>query len=218
MKSKVPRRRNGVYYINGKEYASVTKVIGDTLAKPALLYWYGKKAAEIALKNPELNEKEVMAELRLFSKSTQERGKYVHAIAEAMPDVKDLIDPSRPELDGYIHALQAFWDTHQPKLLGQEIELYTDTYGVAGRCDQVCEINGKKWLIDYKTGKAIYHEVDLQLAIYDFMLNEMGVVKVDYTGVVLLKDDGSFVFQRTNGTLQDFLNVLEVWKWIKRKD
>ena len=213
----IPKRRNGVYYLNGNEYTSVTKVLGDTLNKPALLYWGEKMAAEIALKNPYLSAKEVIAEIQLYSKSTQKRGTYIHSLAEGMPDIKHLIDVDMVGCEGYVQALQSFWTTHKPEILGQEIELYSDKYGVAGRCDAIAKINGETWLLDWKSGKAIYPEVALQLAIYKDMLKDLGVIDVQHMGVVLLKEDGGFVFEEKVGELRDFLNVLEVFKWIKRR-
>ena len=216
---KIPKKRNGYYYIDDKEYVSVTKVLGETLNKYSLFIWGQKMAAQIALKNPSLTEKEVLAEVQLYTKSTQARGHYIHELAENMPDCQHLINPDKDEeCHGYIKALESFWAAHKPEIIGKEIELYSDKYMVAGRCDCVANINGVKWLLDYKTGKAVYKETDLQLAIYKEMLWNLGIIRVDYTGVVLLKEDGSFVFQETKGKLQDFLNVLEVWKWIKRKE
>jgi len=41
-KKPIPRKRNGYYYREGDlehPYVSVTKVLGDVLNKPALIYW-----------------------------------------------------------------------------------------------------------------------------------------------------------------------------------
>jgi len=58
MTKTIPTRRNGYYYIGGEEYVSVTKVLKETLAKPALVFWGIQQAARIALKDPTLNEDE----------------------------------------------------------------------------------------------------------------------------------------------------------------
>lgn len=47
-----PRRRNGWYHLDGKRYVSVTTVL-QALAKPALVPWAARTAAEAVLEDPE---------------------------------------------------------------------------------------------------------------------------------------------------------------------
>ena len=217
-----PKRRNGMYYIKvdgvEREFPSVTKIINDTLNKPALIRWAGITCTRIALKNPELSEKEVMSEFGLGTRASQTRGQGVHNIAERMPDIKEEDIPI--DYINYYKALKSWWETHEPKRIGQEIELYSVQYCVAGRCDFICTLgtHEEKWLIDFKTGKALYNEVGVQLAIYKQMLSEMKICDINKMGAVLLKDDGGFVFREYTDTLEDFLNVYKVWQWIQRRD
>ncbi len=44
-----------------------------------------------------------------------------------------------------------FWETYKPKLIETEVHLFSDELKVAGTCDLVCEIDGKLWIIDFKT-------------------------------------------------------------------
>jgi hypothetical protein len=209
-----PKKRNGYYYLNDKEYVSVTKVLGDVLSKPALYYWFKQQAARIALKEPELNEKEVIAKVDLITSDSVERGHYVHSIAEIMPNID--IDKIIPKYAGYINALKSWWNTNNPQTIHTELELFTDTYNVAGRCDKVMLLRNDNWIIDFKTGKDLYKEVGLQLAIYKFMANEKGY-NIKHTGALLLMEDGGYKFCQTNDNLEDFVNVLNVWRWLKKK-
>lgn len=217
---KKPKKRNGYYYINGKEYPSVTKIIGDTLAKPALYYWSGQQAAKIALKNPELNEKEVMADLQMVGRSAAKRGKEVHSYIEIVlsGSQTQLLESMPPAYRPYIKGFISWMDTHKPKTIKCEVECYSDKYGYAGRCDYVCEMNGEKWVLDFKTGKDIYKEVGLQLVAYQQALAEQEVIKADKTGCVLLMADGGFQFKETKDAFSAFLSVFDVWKWIKGVD
>lgn len=207
---KIPKRRNGYYYDGETELVSVTKVLGETLAKPQLLYWYGSQAAKIALKNPELTDKEVMHEFGHIQSQSQERGRFVHTQAEALCR-GDFASVSADD-SGYSQALLSWWNSAMPKVIESEKVVYAHDIKVAGRLDLYCEINGQGWVIDFKSGKNIYKEVGLQLAFYKHGLNLP--VK---TGVVLLKESGSFAFQETVDTIEDFKYVLEVWRWIQRK-
>ena len=92
----VPKRRNGYYYINDKEYPSVTKILNDTLNKPGLTFWMAREACRIALKNPYLNEKEVWAELNRYKKDAGHRGRQAHTFAESLFDVGIMAIPIDP--------------------------------------------------------------------------------------------------------------------------
>lgn len=213
----IPKRRNGYYYKNNdltKPYVSVTKVL-KVIDKPALFFWAIKKASQIALKDPELNEDEVKLQFMADLKETQKRGKYIHRLVEQMPKVYKGCVPD--EYLGYYKGLRAWWDKNSPKPLAQELEVYSDKYMVAGRLDGVYEINGKKCLIDFKTGKDVYKEVGLQLAFYKHVLIEEGIIAIDKTLAVCFMETGESLEKETNDTIEDFANVLDVWRWIQKK-
>ena len=147
-KEEAPHKRNGYYYINDKVYPSITKILQDTIAKPALLYWYGREAAKIALAEPWLNDKEVMAKLAMQIRATQNRGHYIHSIAEEMPIID--IGKIKEEYKEYITGLQMWWDVHKPEIIGREVEAYSNKLGYACRVDCICKIKDSVWLIDFK--------------------------------------------------------------------
>lgn len=209
------KKRNGFYYRDDKEYPSTTKILGEVLAKPALLYWYGREATRIALKNPELNEKEVMAELQLKVKTSADRGHKVHEFIQAFSSAKEPTDDIKP----YIEAFWSWWKTHSPQVIYQEIECFSELYNYACRLDWVGRINDRVWIIDFKTSAdgTLYQEVGLQLASNRQALLEEKGISVDAIGAVGLASTGEFVFKEMNDTIEDFLNVKRVWEWMKRK-
>jgi len=215
MSGKVPRRRNGYYYIDGKEYPSVTSILGAVLRKRGLEYWFKKMAAEVALKDPTLSAQEVIAEVDLIGRNAATRGQKVHAIAEEWARSGKWIEDSSFLYD---NAFADFLDSHKPKARGWELELKSDKYIYAGRCDLVLEINGLNWLIDIKTGKEVYKEVGLQLVAYKEAIHEMKLAKINKMGVLLLKEDGTFSFHEKKDSIDDFLAVMKVWHWTKRKE
>ncbi|GAG98683.1 unnamed protein product, partial [marine sediment metagenome] len=161
----IPKKRNGYYYIGDKEYPAITKILNDVLSKPALMYWAGKQCSRIALKDPTLNEKEVYSKFMEISRGAADRGKQVHRIFERWCQDKEF-PPIPKEFEGYGNALKSWVETHKPKPLRSEVEVHSDKWGYAGRCDLICHINDEIWLIDFKTGKNIYKEVGLQLVAY----------------------------------------------------
>jgi hypothetical protein len=53
-----------------------------------------------------------------------------------------------------------------PKYEFTEATVVSDTYGYAGTLDSIAVIDGKRYILDIKTGRFVYPEVALQLAAY----------------------------------------------------
>lgn len=78
------------------------------------------------------------------------------------------------------------------KFLESEKKMYSEKHWIAGTADFTCEIDGKKYLCDVKTG-GIYDRIPFaQCAAYRFMAEEMG--QTDFSGSIIinLKKDGKF--------------------------
>lgn len=214
----IPKRRNGYYYrqMGEKviEYPSVTSIL-SVIAKPALVYWTGQQAARIALKNPELNEKEVMATLQLNLRESQDRGKEVHNILEEW--AKTLKLPEISKYPFFLKSIKSFLETYPIKPIISELVVYSDKYHYAGRLDFIGELNSLNWLLDFKSGSGLYPEVSLQNISYKEAILENNLYRIDKTGAVLFQNDGTFTFKETIADIQDFLAVKKVWEWSKSK-
>lgn len=102
-------------------------------------------------------------------------GTAVHAAVEtwsltgARPDVDDEIAP-------YLDRFGEWSEAYRPEYEAAEMTVYNPTYGYAGTCDAFIRIDGKLYIVDYKTSKKSetkqgkptkpYPEVALQLAAY----------------------------------------------------
>lgn len=225
MVSDIPRRRDGYYYKEGKKYKSITTLINEIIAKPALLYYQGQRASEIALQSLKageeqiLNTKEVMAQLQLELRQSQDRGKVVHYFAQLLAMGQPLPEPAE-KFKGYIEGLKSWWSTFNPEVLCNEFVVYSEKYMTAGRLDLLCTLNKLRWIIDFKSNKEgqIYKEVGLQLTFYKQGLTETTGFIVDKTGVVCLAENGEFNFRETNDKIEDFEHLLGLWYWKKRKE
>lgn len=80
-----------------------------------------------------------------------------------------------------------FWETYKPTLLETEVNLFSDKYKIAGTCDLVIELNGKKYLLDIKTSNNLHTSYDLQTAAYAVCWEECFAEKIDEIGVLWLK-------------------------------
>lgn len=212
----IQHRRNGYYYIEGLELPSITTIL-QIINKPALLFWYAREATRIALKEPQLNEKEVLAKLQLYVASTQERGHYVHNVAEEMPNID--VNKINPMYKGYVDALVKWWAIAKPEIIGREVEAHSIMYKYGCRVDCICKLNGEVWIIDFKTTtrSEIYKEVGLQLLAGEIALIEQGIADVKHTGVVSLNETGEWLFKETNDQIDDLKALLQMYDWLKRK-
>lgn len=189
------------------EVISVTSAT-KSLAKPFLIGWAAKMAAECAVEDHAiigamLDKKNVKGALDYIKQARfrdaggkADRGTIVHAAVEAYLAGKE-IDPAHvqhqleeravPEalwkatfkmIDGMLEFLFDF----EPEILWSEATVYSRTHGYAGTADLIGKIRiGKSVLpaiIDIKTGKRIYDDTAMQLAAY---------ARADFVGL----DDGS---------------------------
>ena len=185
--NKLYKKRNGFYYSDGvkdfnKPYPSVTKILGDVLAKPGLEYWLIREAVRVALEDPSQNEKEVMATSKIRNSGASTRGTGVHNIFAKMISGEEY-KPYPIDYEGYIKGAELFLKEQKPEVIFKDKIIKSDKYEFAGSLDCVLRINGEIWLIDLKTGST-YPEHGLQLSAYRQCLKEEGII-VDHAAVLL---------------------------------
>lgn len=216
----MPIRRGGYYYIPGytKPFGSVTKIIGETIAKPGLRYWLQREAAKIALANPYLSVGEVMAQVRGISGKAMTRGLGVHIAIEDI--IKGRVKKGYPkEIKGYIKAYKKFASEVPHRVVGTEKMVRSVRYHFAGTLDCIIKLkNGDLIIVDFKTGKRVYEESALQLVAYKTALGEMypKKKKPDSTRVLHLKEDGTYDFVEKSASLKVFLATKYLWEWMKK--
>lgn len=123
------------------------------------------------------------------SKKAAARGTDVHKAAEQLalgvtPDIADDVLP-------YVEQYRTFLDTFAPKFVMSEAPVYSPTYGYAGTCDGVMEIDGRTVAFDLKTtahapdsgrSRPPFGEVALQLCAYS-RAEEVGLLsEMRYAG------------------------------------
>jgi len=215
-RKEIPNKRNGTYYLDeNRIYVSVTEIL-SVLAKPNLIHWAALTATRIALANPSLSEKEVVASIYTAKTNATTRGQTIHHFAEMTQKGVKIDVESMPEnLKGYAKAFVDWQTSFSPKVICLEKIIWSDEFKYAGKLDMIVEDKeGKNWLIDIKTGKDIYDEVALQLSAYKHAVEEMGEYKIENIAVLLLKEDGSFKFSTLDFKFLPFLACLELYKFL----
>jgi hypothetical protein len=127
-------------------------------------------------------------------KQAGEEGTQVHNLIEEYLNgdtIKFLDDKNfpkyKPDIWQMFLRFVEFWETYNPVLIETEVHLFSDEIKVAGTCDLVCEIDGERWIIDFKTSNHIHLTYDLQTAIYKKCYVECFGKEINNCGILWLK-------------------------------
>jgi hypothetical protein len=208
------------------EVPSVTNVIG-VLDKPALPRWAAKMVAEAAWKMrtslSEMGRDECIDVLKgspwRNSGRAADRGTSVHDYLEAKAAGRDV------ELTGealtYKAGADEFLERYRPEFVLTEFTVFGDGY--AGTADALVRIGGRLLVADYKTSKALYPEIALQLAAIRYaesIVDDEGgrpMPEVDGCVGVLITPTGCQVREVDAGpdAFRAFRACLDAWHWRK---
>jgi len=104
-------------------------------------------------------------------------------------------------------------------IIAQEVQLYSDVLGVAGRVDCVAEYEGVSSVIDFKSSrkkkpKSYIKNYQLQATCYAMMFEELTKKKIDQIVILISADDESvvpYVFDKEE-FIEPLKNVIEDYK------
>lgn len=155
----------------------------------------------------EITNPEIMTGFKILKEETIDKAKNAHR--QKKEDAADVGKVAHKIIENWIKTGQITlsedimtikmvlnfinWTTkNKVKFLESEKQIYSKELFIAGTADFVCEIEGKKYIGDIKTGGVYDRIPHFQTAGYRFMLEEMG--EKDYFGsiIVNIKKDGSF--------------------------
>lgn len=182
------------YMINGEKAKGVTTVL-SILAKPALIVWAAKMAAEYIENTLEAGVSYDEVQIKEFAKNAQwahrskkdsaaDAGTMVH---QWIQDYVEGKNPKMPVHEGMKRAIEGFlqwWIQQDVKVVQAEAKLCSPTLMLAGTADLVCYLNGKLTILDWKTGSGIYPEYLLQMGAYADMYEEEFGERVEQVGVI----------------------------------
>lgn len=215
-------KRGEFYWVGDRPYISVTTIL-KVIDKPALRYWFGKKVYSAVIKDPSLNQNEAMKAPWRSSGKAKTRGSTIHSFVEQHRqggDVEKMVASLKSNIRPYGEAFLKWITDNDINFVEHERTVLSHQHGYAGTADMRCHINGNDniWLLDVKTGKDIYDEVELQLSAYKQGYLEENE-QVDRIGVLLLetgkdnKPTGNYKFQEMSDRLDEFLAAKKLWEW-----
>jgi len=120
------------------DYPSITTILGQ-LSKAAIMAWRDRIGHEEANK---------------ISRQAAGRGTAVHTMCEKyVNNDPDYAKGAMPNILYDFNRIKHILDDRIGTVYGQELPLYSDHLGVAGRVDCIAEFDGKLSVIDYKTSR-----------------------------------------------------------------
>jgi hypothetical protein len=223
--------RGHSYILDGKKLPGVTTILGDGLAKPALINWAARTVAGYAVDHwDELGEQPVSARLKTLEQAhyadrdaAGKRGTEVHHLAEKLNAGQEV--PVPDELAGHVEAYVRFLDEFDPQTVLTETPCVSLTkWPYAGTLDSVFDIPGHgRLLCDIKTARSgVFADNALQMAAYRFCTHYLDpdgelhpMPEVDGCAVIHVRSDGYSLVPVQAGKDEHrfFLYCRELWRW-----
>lgn len=195
----------GRFYETPKgDYPSITTVLSH-LSKPSLEKWRARVGE---------------AEADRISKDASIRGEAVHDLLEKH------YRGENPSLDGLgidvvhpFHTVRRHLDSRLDEIYAQEVCLYSDYLGVAGRVDMIAKYEGKLAIIDFKTSKKFKRKewiknYFMQESAYAVCVEELTGIPITKL-VTVIGVDGMATAQHfeehRNDHIKDFIEAKDEW-------
>ena len=212
------------YSVDGKKVPGVTSIIGNTIPKPALMFWsanmasdYWKEAITPGATYDEVQLEMIWANAKKAHTQRKEDagtvGTFTHRWVESYIKGEKPELPINPQVLGAVQRFMDWVKQHDVKFLSAEQPVFSKKYNYCGTADFFCFIDGELWLGDLKTSNAIYDEMKIQTSAYlEARLEEYPTEK--YAGCVIVrvgKEEGEFdvcAFRDTKKYSDTFYNCL----------
>jgi hypothetical protein len=185
-----------------KKVRSVTQA-NDIIAKPALIGWAARMAAEYFKDQIEPGKSYDEIQLVTIFESAKgahwkkkvdagNLGTFVHNWVEDYINGKNPAIPVNKKLKDAVQRFLDWQKAHKVGFLLSEQQVYSRKYIYTGTLDFICKIDGKMYIGDLKTSSGIFPEMLIQTAAYRFARSEE-YPKEKYVGQVIVrvgKEDG----------------------------
>lgn len=170
---------NHYYRLDGERIPGVTTLIKEGLPAPGLIGWGIKSVARFAAEHvDELWAMRGMGEEAIFnalrSRPFQERndagvrGTLLHKYAERLHRGEELsLPPEHEHLLPWVQSLVDYLDDFEPVSVLQETAVGSRRWRYGGTLDDISDFpDGRRRVVDYKSGNGVYGDNALQLAGY----------------------------------------------------
>ena len=168
-----------MYHTPAGDLPSITTVLGR-LSRDGIMAWRKKVGEE---------------EANRISGQASSRGTRLHKICEDYINNVEPVFKSPLDKEMFL-SVQNTLDSMIEEVYGQEVPLYSEYLGIAGRVDLVCKWNGKASIVDFKTSRKLKKRdwIDnyfMQCTAYCVMFEELTGKPVDRFVVLIAVDQES---------------------------
>lgn len=216
------KRRAGFYWKQeGNDetpYISVTEILKNTIPKPQLQYWFGQQVYYAVSKDPAIDEKTALYSPFATAKTAANRGSIIHSIIEARQQSGAIVSPMDEELRGYATSFNQWIEVTRPEFLGKEKTVFLEKLRVAGTLDAIVKVNGKNYVVDFKTNKegTIYPEAHLQVSAYIEALKN-SEEKIEGGLLVGLSKDGNYTMESCRDGYETFKHCFHLYTFLQEE-
>lgn len=208
-------KSNGFYTDpNGDRRIPVTSIIRVLDKSDALVPWAAGEVWTAMVKDPSITIEQARKIPWEARDKAASRGSTVHSLIELYKTSQGLVDSVPEQYRGYYQAFKSWVEKNKPTWVFQEKTLYHPTLPIAGTCDGVVEINGKRFIVDFKTNKEgqVYPETELQMSAYMEMALK-SQISVDGILGVGLSEKGSFKEFQFMDEWETFMHCYRIYRW-----
>lgn len=206
--SQIEVESRDTYKVDGKRVPRVTEVLSAMLHEDGLMNWANS-----------LGWRRIS--YKAFMKDASDKGTYSHLAIEkylrngSVDLLKDLQIPNERVLQVVQCCMDGFfqwWKELHTKYKKIEIVYLEETMihqYFGGTCDCLLKLDGKYWLIDFKTSNHMNFNYALQLSAYRFLLRELKGIEISGATVLKLsKTDGHYDEYALNFEFKDHVEFV----------
>ena len=196
---------------------SVSRICGIVDKSDALLIWASRLCSDYLLSLPvnARSDEEVKRAVNIHREKKEEAaniGTLAHAWAEAYITSWDISFPEDPQVINAVNGFLDWTNQHKIEWLASERFVYSNKYNFVGICDAIAMIDGKRYLVDFKTSNRIRKlEYGMQTAAYSYAFFEETGQEIQWVIVARFsKDDVDVpfeVFEIGNNEISSFFDL-----------
>lgn len=122
-----------------------------------------------------------------------------------------------------IDAFARWHKIYKPKVKALELQVFSKKCKVPGRLDLLAEIDGKNYIIDYKSSASLHKHFPLQFSVYADAVEEFCGFKIDATAALHLgaKNKDKYTFKEFPNWRREhlpvFRSVYKTWVYDNKK-
>jgi len=207
------------YVVNGQYMPSVTWILNSYPKGIEFYKWLASKGWD---------------EAQVIKEEAGDRGNKIHnAISDILGGYEVRIDSkfknSKGELEELTgdecEAILSFlkWkEESKAETIAYDVTVYSEKHGFAGTLDYLCRIDGKVFVVDFKTGQTNYDSYALQVSAYKEALREGRVLISNFDekediGLAILqvgynRNKNKYKWNECDDKFDAFLHTLALWR------